>query len=259
MAIYLDELDLPAAAAAVVASSTILANNQRIQVKINLVGSTLFTIKASDGDALSQASTKVFYTVASPMYSSVDTVLLCGGDVLEQLPEVAVWQMIYAASTWVDDSLLFDPDVKFPDQSNSNQNWKFFQRARMEFTKCKAIRDILRAALASRGMNAGRRTLADFTIDLSSQANLISQARSFAGEMNDECRYWMDAMFSGGAADFQNPRPTSAVKSGNNPNESGGIGRGWVVGGPTLNRREPSTISNGTKNRPRRYSGRGKF
>ena len=117
----------------------------------------------------------------------------------------------------------------------------------------------MRATLANRGLNAGRRTLADFTIDLSGQANLISQAKSFADEMASECKYWLDALYSGGAADFQNPNPQSGVKSGTNPDEPGGIGRGWIVGGSTMNKRERSSISGGTKTRPRRHYGRGSF
>jgi hypothetical protein len=250
MPIYLDETDLP------VAASTTLAQNLRVEVKLTLDD---FDILAADGDALSQASTTVFFTTASPMYTTVDYVLLSCGELAEALPDVAVWLMIYSASTWIDDILLFDPDVKFPDQSDSNQNWQFFQRARMELAKCKACRDIMRSALANRGLSAGRRTLADFTIDLSGQANLISQARSFANEMSSQCQYWLDALYSGGAADFQNLSPQSGVKSGKNTSEPGGIGRGWIVGGPTMNRREKSTISNGSKTRPRRGYGRGGF
>jgi len=231
-----------------------LANNQRIQIKLKVSPETgFFNIAASDGDTLSRAATVVFYTTASPMYTTVDYVLMCGGELAEALPEVAIWQRIYAASTWIDDVLLFDVSTKFPNQSSSNQNWMFFRRARTELAKCKALRDLMRATLANRGLSAGRRTLADFTIDLSGQANLISQARSFANEMSSECKYWLDALYSGGAADFQNPNPQSGVKSGTNTSEAGGIGRGWIVGGTSMNRREPSTISNGTKTRPRHY------
>ena len=238
-----------------------LTSNLRIEVKLKKTPATgSFNILSDDGDALSQASTVVFFTTATPMYATVDYVLMCGGELLEALPEVAIWQYIYSASRWIDDILLFDPDTKFPDQSTTNQSWMFFQRARVEFVKCKACRDVMRTALANRGLSAGRRTLADFTIDLSSQANLISQARSFANEMSSECKYWLDAIYSGGAADFQFPSLKTAVKSGTNTNEAGGIGRGWVVGGPTMNRREQSQISNGSKTRPRRYnSGRGNF
>jgi len=236
-----------------------IAINQRIQVKLNMTASPEFTVKAADGDELTQNSTIVFFTTASPMYTTVDYVFLSCGELAESLPEVAVWQMIYSASTWINDVLLFDPNVKFADQSTTNQSWMFFQRARMELAKCRACRDIMRSALANRGLSAGRRTLADFTIDLSGQANLISQARSFASEMASQCQYWLDALYSGGAADFQNLSPQSGVKSGTNTSEPGGIGRGWIVGGSSMNRREKSTISNGSKTRPRRYSGRGGF
>ena len=72
-------------------------------------------------------------------------------------------------------------------------------------------------------------------------------------------QYWLDALYSGGAAGFQNLSPQSGVKSGTNTSEPGGIGRGWIVGGPTMNRREKSSISNGSKTRPRRGYGRGSF
>jgi len=235
------------------------SQNLRIQVKLKMAPETeTFDIKASDGSALSQESTTVFFTVASPMYATVDYVEMCGGELMEALPDVAVWQAIYSASTWIDDNLLFDVDAKFPDQSTDNQTWMFFQRARMEFVKCKACRDVMRTALANRGLSAGRRTLADFTIDLSGQANLISQARSFADSMNSECQRWLDALFSGGAADFQNLGPKSAVKSGNVPGQ-GNIGRGWIVGGSNMNRKEGGSRRQGTLNNANRPRRRGSF
>ena len=246
MPIYLDDF--------VGTEGTILAQNQRIQVKLTTDD---FNIVSADGDVLTQDSTTVFFTVANPTYTTVDYVLLSCGELAEALPEVAVWQMIYSASTWINDTLLFDVDTKFPDQSSSNENWKFFERARMEFVKCKACRDIMRSALANRGLSAGRRTLADFTIDLSGQANLISQARGFANQMADECRHWLDVLFSGGAADFQNLAPKTAVRSENILGQ-GNIGRGWIVGGPNMNRRENSSRRQGTLNnisRPRRRGG----
>jgi hypothetical protein len=249
MAIYLDEIDLPAAA------SSTLAQNLRVQVKLTTDD---FTIKSAAGYGLSQDSTTVFYTDADPMYTTVDYVEMCGGELMEALPDVAVWLAIYSASTWIDDNLMFDVDVKFPDQSTDNQEWMFFQRARMEFVKCKACRDVMRTALANRGLSAGRRTLADFTIDLSGQANLISQARSFADSMNDECRYWLDALFSGGAADFQNLSPKSAVKSANIDGQ-GNIGRGWIVGGANMNRKERTSRRQGTLNNSSRPRRRGSF
>lgn len=231
-----------------------LSQNKRIQVKLLSSGSSEFGIRADDGDTLSRDSTIVFFTQASPMYTTVDYVYLEGGDVIEAIPEVAIWQMIYAASTKLDSMLLFDPDVKFPDQSESNEAWIFFRRARTEFVKCMAIRDVMRAALSSRGLSAGRRTLADFTIDLSGQANLIAQARSFANDMADQCRFWLDALYSGGAADFQNLSPKTGVK-GANVDGDGNIGRGWIVGGGSMVGREGGSRAQGTlnnNNRPRR-------
>ena len=234
--------------------ATRLGFNKRITVDINRL---VWEIKAADGTSLTRDHQIIFYTEAMPLYTTVDYVLLEGGEVLEALPEAAIYLEIYATSSFIDDMLLFDPDVKFPDKTS--QNYLMFRRARLEFAKCMAIRNMLRAILGSRGLNAGRRTLADFTIDLSGQANLISQARSFANDMAEQCRFWLSAIYGGGAADFQSPGMQAGVKSGTNANEPGGIGRGWVVGGPSMNRREPSTITDGSKTRPRRYYGRGKF
>ena len=234
--------------------ATRLGYNKRVTVDINRI---LFEIKALDGTSLTRDHQIIFYTEATPLYTTVDHILLEGGEVLEALPDAAIYLEAYASSSFIDDMLLFDPDVHFPDKTT--QSYLMFRRARQEFAKCMAIRNMLRAILGSRGLSAGRRTLADFTIDLSGQANLIAQARSFANDMADQCRFWLSAIYSGGAADFQNPNPQSGVKSGTNPNESAGIGRGWITGGSTLNNRETSVISDGTKTRPRRYSGRGKF
>lgn len=233
---------------------TRLGYNKRVTVDLTRLD---FDITAADGTTLTTEKKLIFYTEATPLYTTIDHVLLEGGEILEALPDAAIYLEIYAASTFIDDMLLFDPDVKLPDKTS--QNYLMFRRARQEFAKCMAIRNMMRAILATRGLSAGRRTLADFTVDLSGQANLISQARSFANDMADQCRFWLSAIYSGGSADFQNPNPQAAVKSGTNPDEPGGIGRGWLVGGPTLNRREQSTISNGTKSRPRRYSSRGRF
>lgn len=234
--------------------ATRLGFNKRITVDINRI---LFEIKAADGTPLTRDHQFIFYTEATPMYTTVDHVLLEGGEVLEALPDAAIYLEVYAASSFIDDILLFDPNIKFPDKSS--QAYIMFRRARQEFAKCMAIRNMLRAILGSRGLSAGRRTLADFTIDFSGQANLIAQARSFSNDMADQCRFWMSAIFSGGMADFASPGAQSGVKSGTNPHETAGIGRGWITGGNSMNRREGSIIQHGTKTRPRRYSSRGSF
>jgi hypothetical protein len=233
--------------------ATRLGFNKRVTVDINRL---LFEIKAADGTPLTRDTNIIFYTEATPLYTTVDYILLQGGEVLEALPDAAIYLEAYASSSFVDDILLYDPGVKFPDKTS--QNYIMFRRARQEFATCYAIRNMLRAVLGSRGLSAGRRTLADFTIDLSGQANLISQARSFANDMADQCRFWLNAIYSGGAADFESPGAQSGVKSGTNSNEQAGIGRGWITGGNALNRRENSVISNGTKTRPRRYSSSGR-
>lgn len=231
--------------------TTELGVNKKVRVVID---ASSWGITAADGSKLDKDISLVFYTEATPMYTSIDHVLLEGGEVLEALPDSAIYLEIYSASSQIDSMILFDPDIKFADKTT--QSYLFFRRARQELARCLATRNLLRAILGSRGLNSGRRTLADFTVDLSGQANLIAQARSFASETADQCRFWLKAVHSGGARDFEFSSPRSAVKSGLNVNEPGGIGRGWLIGGKTLNSREDAVIDTqaGTKTRPRRKS-----
>lgn len=241
MPIYIDFNELPEPVNS-------LGNNKRVKVTIK---KTEFNITAVDGTTLSRDFTLVFYTHADPVYATVEYIGLEGGEIIEALPEASIYLESYAESLKINDMLLFDPDERFPDQTT--QNYAFFRRARTEFVKCKVIGNMIKAILSSRGLGAGRRTLADFTIDLSSQANLIAQARGMISDMGESCRYWWQAIVSCGSADFQAPSPQSAVKSGTNPYEQGAIGRGWVVGGPTMNAREEGYIrADGAKSRPRR-------
>ena len=236
--------------------ATRLGYNKKIVVSINTL---LMNIPAADGTMLTKDTCLTFYTEATPMYTTVDHVILEGGEVLDALPEVLISLEIYASSSQLNGMLLFDPDTKFTDKTT--QSYMLFRRARQEFTKCLTIRNLLRSILSSRGLGAGRRTLADFTIDSSSQANLIAQARSFANEMAEQCRFWLKAIYSCGQRDFEFNSPQSGVKSGLNEWEPGGIGRGWLIGGPTLNSREYGVINTvaGTKNRPRRGYNSGSF
>jgi hypothetical protein len=234
---------------------TELGDNRRIQL-------TIFknsTLRADDGTPLSADVNLVFYTVATPVYASVEYIQLMGGEVVENLPEAAVYLMSFANSLLVDDMLLFDANARFPDQNS--EDYKFFARGRAEFVKCKTIADLMRAILATKGTMASRRTLADFTIDLGSQDNLLGQARGYLSDAIDCYKYWQTVLFSGGAADHNLPGPKSAVKSGINANEQAGIGRGWVVNGPALNAREDVYITGGnSKSRPRRgYAGPGGY
>jgi len=229
-----------------------IGQNKRVELRIDKDSG----IKTADGVAPSADISIVFYTEATPVYASVDYILLQGGDVIGTLPEAAIYLEIYAASTLVDDILLFDVDTKFPGQSS--QAWSFFRRARQEFVTCKTIADLLKAIISSKATGSGRRTLADFTVDLGSQANLLSQARGYLTDVIDCYIHWRKVLYSGASADFDKLKPTSAVKSGTNVNEQSGIGRGWITGGPTLNSRESSYVrDNSTKNRPRRGYSRG--
>lgn len=229
--------------------TTDLGENKRVEVSLN---SSTLTVTAEDGSTFDGSFSLVFYTHANPIYAGVDHILLEGGEVLEALPEAAIYLESYSASTKADALLLFDPATQFPD--TTTQNYLFFQRARTEFVKCKALSDLLKAAIASRGIaGPGRRTLADFTIDLSAQANLLAQARPIMRDALDQCRMWYKAMLSGGQRDWEHPEAVSAVKSGSNPYEQSGIGRGWITGGGALNSREQGgTRTDGTKTRPRR-------
>lgn len=229
--------------------TTILGPNTKVEIKIP---KTLLGLQAEDDGVLAADYSFVFYTEATPMYASVDYIYLKGGEVFMNVPEHAVYLMGFAASTQVDDILLFDPDEKFTDKTS--QSWRLFNRARAEYASCKAILGFLRLAIASKGLGAGRKMLADFSIDAGSLSSIMTTARPLLQEMNQQCKYWEQAMFSGGAADFTAPGMKTAVKSSSNTNDNTvGIGRGWVVGGSTLNTREEAVKSEGSWSRPTRY------
>lgn len=241
MPIYIDFDEFPEPA-------TDLGENKRVQVQLR---PTVFNITATDGTELTSTETLIFYTHADPVYASVDQILIEGGEIVEELPEATIYLQTYQVSTQLDGMLLFTESQKFTD--TSTQAYLFWRRARMEYVKCKVLADLLRAIIGSKGAQSGRRTLADFTIDLSSQSNLFAQAKAYLGNLRELCRFWLNAVYSGGQADFAMPMAVSAVKSGSNLFEPTGIGRGWIPGGPTMNAREPSYIhQNNTKNRPRR-------
>jgi len=226
MPIYLDEIDG-------LTPTTELGNNKR--VKIDLRPST-FTILATDGSILRTAFNFIFYTHATPVYTDVDHIQIQGGDLFEDLAPALLYLHAYASSTRIDDMMLFDPSAQFTDETT--QAFMFFRRARMEFVTCKATADLIRAIITSKGTRSGRRTLADFTIDLSSQANLLAQSRGYLGDLLEACNYWQEAVFSMGQADFELVEAESGQKSLNSTALATDTGRGWVVGGPTLNSRE---------------------
>ena len=219
-----------------------LEDNKRIQLYINTRD---FQIKAADGSSLGADFKSVFYTHATPTYTTVEAVQIEGGDLIEAIPEGAVYLQIYAASTQIDSMLLYDPATQFPDQTS--RNYLFWQRARTEFVKCKTIADLTRASMISKGTQVGRRTLADFSIDAGGQFNLINQARGLLTDMHKQCQYWLDVLYSGGAADFKSPNPALANFA---RDRATGIGRGWVAGGPTMNTRE---VPSDGSTRPRRF------
>jgi hypothetical protein len=223
---------------------TELGDNRRIQVTINPL---TFNVSAADGTTLDATNRLVFYTHATPVYASVEYILLNGGEMLEGLPEAAVYLMSFAQSTLVDQMILHDP----ADITDSLQ-LRYFNRAKAEFVKCKAAADMLRAVVSSRGTSVGRKTLADFSIDTSALGNLLSQARAYLSEFADCYKFWQTVLYAGGRADHFLPEPQSAVKAGHNSNAAG-IGRGWIVGGTTLNNRESTYLSGDTYSRPRAF------
>lgn len=209
-------------------------------------------IRAADGATWDTDFKLVFYTEANPMYASVDYILLKGGEFLEDIPEAAIYLMGFTASTLVDDMILFDPNEMFKDKTS--QRWYFFNRARTEAAACNAILKLFRGVIASRGTSAGRKALADFSIDTGPLGNLLQSARPFLRDLTDECLWWRNILYSGGAPDHDRPMPKAAVKSGYNPKDNAaGIGRGWEVGGATLNERTAATRHGNSWTRPVRY------
>lgn len=230
--------------------TTILGSNVRAEIKIP---KTLLGLQAEDNGVLAADYSFVFYTEATPMYASVDYIYLKAGELFMNIPEHAIYLMGYTASTLVDDLVMFDPDEKFQDKTT--QSWYLFNRARTEWVSCRAILGFFRMAIASKGLGAGRKMLADFSIDSGALSSIMTTARPLLQEINEQCRYWEQAMFSGGAYDFMAPSMKTAVKSALNTNDNtAGIGRGWTVGGMTLNQRDVSVRAEGSWTRPVRYS-----
>lgn len=224
--------------------------NARVQLDI----SKLSTIKSTDGSGLNKDYSFVFYSEATPLYASVDYLLLKAGEVIGDLPEAALYLMSFTASTMVDDMILFDIDKKFTDKTT--RQYKFFNRARTEYAACIAIQSLLRGIITNRGTTATRKTLADFSIDTASMGNLLQIARTYLNDLRENCKFWETALYSGGAADHMRPQPQTAVRgvAANNDNTAG-IGRGWETGGGwTLNAREVSMRAGGSWSRPVRFS-----
>ena len=230
-------------------ASVSLAEDMRVNVRI-LPG----TLTDADGNTNTDRIDLTFITIASPVYADVDYIIVNGGEWMEAIPEAAIYAMSFAASTMVDDIVLFDPATKFPDQSTFA--WKFFNRARTEFVKCKVSADILRAVITSKGTTAGRKMLADFSIDNASLAGLMSQARPLLKDYIDCYQYWQKVLFAGGAVDFESPMGKAGVKAGYQYDGFGGIGRSWIADSDNLKNREPQVQSGNTTSRPRRFGDR---
>lgn len=223
-----------------------LENNSKITVTI-----AKGAVTASDSTTNDAKITRTFITTTSPIYASVDYIVLGGGEILEGIPEAAIYAASFAASTLVDDILLFDVSAQFPD--TTTRAYKFFNRARTEFVRCKATADLLRAVIAGKSTSAGRKLLADFSVDNSNLAGLMTQARPILKDFIECFQYWQKVLFAGGATDFEAPLPKAGVRGGYIPDGFGGIGRGWIADSDQLKYREPETRSGNTMSRPRRF------
>ena len=160
--------------------------------------------------------------------------------------------MSFAASTQVDNSVLFNESQMFPDKTS--QEYKFYNRAKTEWACCIAMMSLIRAIISSRSTRAGRKILADFSIDTGAMTNLIQSSRGYLRDLQEECKYWQSVAFAGGRFDHEHPVPLVAVKGGNNSSDSAiGIGRGWYSDYP-LNIRERPVKSGNSYSRPSRDS-----
>lgn len=254
MAILVDIIDI---GGGTYTPTTTIGQNTRVELCIDKMTNKL---RAADGSTLQAGKGKdrwkklVFYTEATPMYASVDYILLKAGEWLEEIPEAAIYMMGFTASTLIDDMLLWDPDEKFKNKTDT-QAYKFFVRARAEWASCMAILRLLRGLITHRGTNATRKILADFSVDTGAMSNILQSARPWIKDLTAECEGWKRAVYTGGAADYMSVSPLAAVKSGSNSYSNAiGIGRGWEVGGYTLNRREAAVSQGNSWSRPVRYS-----
>lgn len=226
-----------------------IGRNARIE--INLPSG--LPIEAADGSRLSGDQQIVFYSEANPVYASVDMIFLKGGEIVAQIPEASLYLLSFLHSTGTDDEILFDIQERFKDRTT--RQYRFFARALAEYTACKVLLDIMRNAFADHALTSVRKALADFSIDTSSQGFVLRNFGSYMKEMRQELNSWRSAVYSGGAADHDAPRPQSAVKAGWNMNDNTpGIGRGWSVNGTTLNQRFDGERSGKTMSRGYRYA-----
>ncbi|TFH51805.1 MAG: hypothetical protein E4H01_00065 [Lysobacterales bacterium] len=229
--------------------TTEIGANQKVTITIGPNA-----ILATDGTSIEQRASFFFITESSPIYANVDYIILNGGEILEQISEAAIYSLSYAASTMVDDIVLIDVSARFPD--TTTRAYKFFNRARTEFVKCKVSADLLRAIVTSKGTAGGRKMLADFSIDNASLAGLMTQARPMIQEYTSCYQYWQKVLFAGGATDFESPMGKAGVKAGYQWDGFGGIGRSWIADSDNLKNKEPETITGNTMSRPRRYGER---
>lgn len=207
-------------------------------------------IEAVDGSKLTKKPQLVFYMECDPMYATVDYILLKAGEMIGELPEHAIYIAGFVGSTQVQDILLFNVEQKFKNRKNTEQ-YKFFNRARVEYASCQAVLMLLRGIINERGTSATRKTLADFTIDRGALSNIFQSIRPYMKDLTEECMWWRSVLFAGGKADHHLPKPQSAVKAGSNTKSNAiGIGRGWAVGGSTLNTRTTALKSGDSWTRP---------
>jgi hypothetical protein len=223
-----------------------LEANMKIEIRIECGA-----ITTSDGNTNSKRLTRTFLTIATPLYATVDYIIMSGGEFLEKLPEASIYAMSFAASTLVDDIVLFDVDNHFKDKNQAN--WRFFRRARTEFVKSKVIVDLLRAVIASKGTSFGRRLLADFSVDNASLAGIMQSSKPILQDFMSQVSYWQKVLFAGGAVDFESPMMKTAVRAGYHSDNFGGIGRSWIDDSDVLKYKEPSYISGDGMSRPRRF------
>lgn len=228
--------------------------NDAMQVSVQIAPGSLFL---DDGTTNSSSIRIEFITIASPIYATVDYIILEGGEILELVPEAAIYSLSYAASVLVDDMILWDSSTQFASSDPQTiRRMKFFNRARTEFVKCKVCADMLRAIISSRGMGAGRKLLADFSIDTSALAGLLTQARPLVNDYVACYQYWQKVINAAGAVDFESPMGKAGVRAGNIIDGFGGIGRSWIPDSDNLKYREPEVQQGNTRSRPRRFGER---
>lgn len=228
-----------------------LGANVRVEIQLP-AGMALESV---DGDRPAEDARIVFYSEATPLYASVDMIRLKGQGYLDRVPEGALYLLSFHLSSRLDDMLLFDEGEKFraaETDAATRRRFRFYERAKSEWTSARAALDLFRQISGGRAVTSTSKTLADFTYSENGpNAKLILPLiQAFTKEAEE----WLQAVRSGGAADYQSPSLAVAVKGGWNPGDTAaGIGRGWTIGGATLNHREEPVRVGNSWSRPARY------